>query len=113
MAESHAYPALTQELHYQASVAIARMAVDGCSSRDELLAAAVPLTEASTDSARRRAGPAIMTRLAFGRRRHVEPTGLHHLLAALSRRLPHGSTMPSAPPAPGRCHGRQVHRKRP
>lgn len=83
VAKRHAYPALTQELHYQASVAIARMAVDGCSSRDDLLAAAAPLTEAGTDSARQRAGPAIMTRLAFGRRQHVEPTGLHHLLAAL------------------------------
>ncbi len=84
MAKRHAYPALGQELHYRASFKIARMLVGGCSSRDELLAATAPLTDARTESARRRAGTAIMTRLGLGRRRRVEPGSLHRVLAGLS-----------------------------
>jgi hypothetical protein len=41
------------------------------------------LVEANTDSGRRRASAAVMTRLGLGRRRHVEATALHQILAAL------------------------------
>lgn len=84
MAKRHAYPALGQELHYRASFKIARLLVGGCLSRDDLLAAAAPLTDAGTDSARHRAASTIMTRLGLGRRRHLAPGSLHRILATLS-----------------------------
>ncbi len=74
---------MTQELHYRASKQVARALCNGESDRTALIEAAMPLADAQTDSARRRAATAVMTRLGLGRRRHVTPTGLHTLLSSL------------------------------
>ncbi len=84
VARTPTYPVLTQELHYEAAVEVARRLVAGESQRDALLAAAAPLTEGTTAGGTRRAAAAVMTRLGLGRRRRPRPSGLHRLLAALS-----------------------------
>ena len=83
MVRTPTYPVLTQELHYEAAVEIARRLVAGESYRDGLLAAAAPLTEAATARGTRRAAAAVMTRLGLGRRRRVRASGLHRLLGSL------------------------------
>lgn len=46
--------------------------------------AAQPLTEATTETGRRRAAAAVLGRLGVGRKQHAEPRALHRLLAELS-----------------------------
>lgn len=71
-------------MHYRASGKVARLLCEGESEREALLAAAAPLTDATTDAARRRAAATVLTRLGLGRRRHVTATGLHRLLGSVS-----------------------------
>ena len=86
MTRSSRCPALAQELHYEASVCVARLLCEGTNDRHDLLAAAAPLTDASTEAARHKAAAAVLTRLGIGRRRHATPTGLHRLLVGLDER---------------------------
>ena len=86
MARSPTCPALTQELHYRASLQVARLLGEGETDRARLLQAAAPLTDAHADHARQKAAATVLVRLGLGRRRRVQPTGLHRLLAELSER---------------------------
>ncbi len=83
MTRSSRCPALAQELHYEASIRVARLLCEGEGERAALLSAAVPFTTATTEPARQRAAAAVLTRLGIGRRRHTRPSGLHRLLVGL------------------------------